>query len=71
MGVLPLFLSLTAGVCMLLGIFTAVEVLPPFITAGTAMGPALATTGFLWGLSGLLFLASIAASVNRQYTPYE
>ena len=75
MSILALVLGLAGGICALLGIFTGVGALPGFIEAVESVEPIVATTGFLWGLAGLLFLASIAISVGRDSTggggPYD
>ena len=65
MSILSLVLGLAGGICTLLGMFTALDVLPAFIKAEEAIGPIAATTGFLWGLAVIFFLASIAISVGR------
>jgi len=65
MSILSLVLGLAGGICALLGIFTGIGFLPAFIEAEEAIGPITATTGFLWGLAVLFFLASITISVGR------
>jgi len=40
--------------------------MPGFITGTEVFGSMVTTTGFWWGLAGLLILASIAASVSRE-----
>jgi hypothetical protein len=65
MSILSLVLGLAGGICGLLGIFTGLGVLPGFIEAEEAIGPIVATTGFLWGLALLFLVASIAISVGR------
>ena len=64
MVVLTLILGLAGGICAVLGIVTALDLLPTFIEAEGAIGPIAATTAFFWGLAALLFLASIAVSVG-------
>ena len=71
MGVLTLVLGLAGGICSLLGIITALDLLPAFIKAEEAIGPIAATTAFFWGMAALLFLASIAISVGRGGSPYD
>jgi hypothetical protein len=72
MVILTLVLGLIGGICGLLGIFTALDLLPAFIKAEEAIGPIAATTAFFWGLAALLFLASIAVSVGRgSGSPYD
>ena len=63
MVVLTLVLGLAGGICGVLGIVTALDLLPTFIKAEEAIGPIAATTAFFWGLAVLFFLASIAVSV--------
>ncbi len=65
MSMFSLVLGLAGGLCALLGIFTGLGALPAFITAVEQIDPIVATTGFLWGLAGLLFLGSIAISVGH------
>ena len=56
MGVLAWILAILGALCAIVGIVTAVEVLPPLgIEALTAM--------FWLALSGVLFLACIAATI--------
>jgi len=57
MGVLSGTLSILAGLCGVMGIITATEVIDPLATELTWM--------FWFGLAGVLFLASIAASLGR------
>jgi len=64
MTLLPLIFGLAGGVCALLGIFTAVEVLPAFISGSTLVGSHATTTAFFWGLAVILLLASIATAVG-------
>ena len=71
MVILTLVLGLIGGICGLLGIFTALDLLPAFIKAEEAIGPIAATTAFFWGLAALLFLASITVSVGRGGSPYD
>lgn len=71
MAVFSLVLVLAGGICSLLGIVTALDLLPTFIKAEEAIGPVTATTAFFWGLAALLFLASIAVSVGRNDSSYE
>ena len=71
MVLLSMVLGLTGGICGLLGIVTALDLLPTFIKAEEAIGPVAATTAFFWGLAALLMLASIAVSVSRGSSSYE
>jgi hypothetical protein len=71
MATLSLILGLLGGLFGLLGIFTAVEVLPTFIKAEEAIGPVAATTAFLWGLAVIMLLGSIAISVSQRSSPFE
>ncbi|HEY91630.1 MAG TPA: hypothetical protein G4O07_07320 [Dehalococcoidia bacterium] len=71
MAILTLVLGLAGGICCLLGIFSALDLLPTFIKAEEAIGPIAATTAFFWGLAALMFLASIAVSVGRGGNSYE
>ena len=64
MGVLTLVLGLAGAICGLLGIVTALDLLPTFIAAEEAIGPIAATTAFFWGLAVLFLLGSIAVSVG-------
>ncbi len=65
MSILSLVLGLAGGICALLGIFTGLGALPAFIEAEEAIGPIVATTGFLWGLALLFMVGSIAISVGH------
>ncbi len=71
MAVLSLVLGLAGGICSLLGMVTALDLLPPFIKAEEAIGPIAGTTAFFWGLAALMFLASIAVSVGRGGNSYD
>lgn len=71
MGILTLVLGLAGGICGLLGIVTALDLLPAFIKAEEGIGPIAATTAFFWGLAALLFLASITVSVGRGGDSYD
>jgi len=66
MVLLAMILGILGGACGILGILTAVEVLQGFISGGGLLGSTVTTTGFWWGLAGLLILASIAVSVGRE-----
>ena len=66
MVLLAMILCILGGICGILGILSAVEVMPGFITGTEVFGSMVTTTGFWWGLAGLLILASIAASVSRE-----
>ncbi|MBC8477142.1 MAG: hypothetical protein H8D49_02250 [Dehalococcoidia bacterium] len=71
MAILTLVLGLAGGICSLLGIVTALDLLPTFIKTEEAIGPIAATTAFFWGLAALLFLASIAVSVGHSGDSYD
>jgi len=64
MAILSLVLGLAGGICGLLGIVTALDLLPTFIQGEGAIGPIAATTAFFWGLAALLLLGCIAISVG-------
>jgi hypothetical protein len=66
MVLLAMILGVLGGICGILGILSAVEVLPGFISGTEVLGSMVTTTGFWWGLAGLLILASIATSVGRE-----
>ena len=57
MGALAWIVGIIAGLCMVMGIITATELIP-------ALGAEL-TWLFWFVLSGILFLASIALSLGR------
>lgn len=57
MGKMACIVGILAGLCMVMGIITATEVIP-------LLGAAL-TWMFWFGLSGILFLASIAFVFGR------
>jgi len=57
MGMMACIVGIFAGLCMLMGIITATEVISPLGAALTWM--------FWFGLSGILFLASIALAQGR------
>ena len=61
MGVLACILGIIAGLCTVMGIVTAVGVLPPLGAEYTVM--------FWLVLAGVLFLATIASLISR--SPYE
>jgi len=71
MAVLTLILGLAGGICGLLGMVTALDLLPAFIKAEEAIGPIAATTAFFWGLAVLFLLASIAVSVGSGGNSYD
>jgi hypothetical protein len=71
MAMLSLVLGLLGGLFGLLGIFTAVRVLPTFIEAEEAIGPVAGTTAFFWGLAVIMLLGSIAISVSQRSSPFE
>ena len=65
MLLLTLIIGVLGGVCTVLGILTAVEVLSGFIKGSELFGPNVATAAFFWGLAALLLLGCIAVAVNR------
>jgi hypothetical protein len=71
MVMLSLVLGLLGGLFGLLGIFTAVEILPAFIHAEEAIGPVWGTTAFFWGLAVIMLLGSIAISVSQRSSPFD
>jgi len=71
MGLVALVLGLAGGICGILGIVTALDLLPTFVQGEEAIGPVAATTAFLWGLAALFMLASIAVSVGSGPSPYD
>lgn len=71
MVIFSLILGLLGGIFGLLGIFTAVEILPTFIKAEEAIGPVAGTTAFFWGLATIMLLGSIAISVSQRSNPFE
>ena len=57
MGVLALILGIMGGLCLIMGIITAAEVILPVSAA---------FTGIFWlGLAGVLFVAAITSLVAR------
>ena len=71
MTIIALILGLIGGVFALLGIFTALEILPSFISGSTLIGEHITTTAFFWGLAVILLLASIAAAVGTNRDRYD
>ena len=71
MGMLALVVGLFGGACGVVGIITALEVLPTFINGEESIGPIAATTAFWWGLAVLLLLGSIAIAVARGPIEYD
>ena len=70
MRILALALSVLGGICVVVGIFTAIEILPPFISGTGLAGSYATTTLFFWGLAALFLLGSIAVSLccsSEQY----
>ena len=65
MGVLAFILGILGGLCMVMGIITAVGVAPALIAGGTAIGPVAYTTAGWGGLAALLLLGCIAALLAR------
>ena len=65
MALLALFLGISGGVCTVMGILTAVEVVPDFITEGAVFGSITNTTIGWGGLAALLLLGCIAALIAR------
>ena len=71
MAIFSLILGLLGGIFGLLGIFTAVGILPAFIEAEEAIGPIWGTTAFFWGLAVIMLIGSIAISVSQRSSPFE
>ena len=65
MGVLALILGIVGGLCMIMGILTAVGVAPVLVAGGTALSPIACTTMAWGGLAALLLLGCIAALIAR------
>ncbi len=63
MGAFALILGILGGLCAILGVVTAAEILPP-------LGPAY-TWEFWLTLGGVIFLASIACALGRGGGEYE
>ena len=71
MVMFSLILGLLGGIFGLLGIFTAVGILPTFIRTEEAIGPVAGTTAFFWGLAVIMLLGSIAISVSQRSNFFE
>jgi hypothetical protein len=71
MAMLSLLLGLLGGIFGLLGVLTAVRVLPAFIEAEEAIGEVAGTTAFFWGIAVIMLLGSIALSVSQRSGPFE
>ena len=71
MAMFSLILGLLGGIFGLLGIFTAVGVLPTFIQLEEAIGPVWGTTAFFWGMAVIMLLGSIAISVSQRTSFFE
>lgn len=74
MGLLALILGLLGGVCAVVGILTAVEILeilPLFTGAGELIGPVVFDTAFWWGLAVILLIACVAIYASRIAKGYE
>ena len=71
MATFSLILGLLGGIFGLLGLFTAVRILPTFIKVEEAIGPVAGTTAFFWGLAVIMLLGSIAISVSQRSSPFE
>jgi len=65
MGVLALILGILGGLCMVMGIITAVGVAPALVAGGTAISPIAYTTIGWGGLAALLLLGCIATLIAR------
>ena len=65
MGILALILGLLGGVCGMIGIVTALEVVPTIINGEASIGPIADTTAFWWRLAGIVLLSCIAAAAGR------
>ncbi len=61
MGVLALVLAILGGLCTVMGILTAVEVVPAFIAGGMAPASVAYNTAGWGGLAVILLLGCIAA----------
>ncbi len=66
MAILAWILGSLGGVCTVLGILTALEILPAFISRAELIGAMGTTTAFWWGLAAILLLGSIAAAVGAR-----
>ena len=72
MALLTLILGVLGGICTVLGILTALGILPGFTIASSELiGPAWTATMFLWGLAAILLLGCIAAAVYRSHSKHE
>ena len=71
MVMFSLILGLLGGIFGLLGIFTAVRILPAFIQLEEAIGPVWGTTAFFWGLAVIMLVGSIAISVSQRSSPFD
>jgi len=61
MAVLALVLGILGGLCTVMGILTAVDVVPAFIAGGAATASVAYTTAGWGGLAVILLLGCIAA----------
>ena len=74
MGLLALILGLLGGVCAVVGILTAseiLEILPLFSRGGELIGPVVFDTAFWFLLAVILLLACIATYASRIAKGYE
>ena len=66
MTILAWILGSLGGVCTVMGILTALEILPTFISGAQLVGALGITTAFWWGLAAILLLGSIAAAIGAR-----
>jgi len=71
MGILALVLGILGGLCTVMGILTAVEVVPAFIAGGTAPASVAYNTAGWGGLAVILLLGCIAALHVHPHHGYE
>jgi hypothetical protein len=64
MRVVALVFGILGVIGIVMGILTAVEVAPAFISGGPTFGTVAYTSAFWWGLAALLLLTSIAFSIG-------
>ena len=65
MGVLALILGVLAGLCTVMGILTAVEVVPVFIAGGLAADSVVHNVAGWGGLAVILLLGCVATLIAR------
>lgn len=71
MGLLALILGVLGGLCTVMGILTAVEVAPAFITWGEATASVASNAAGWGGLAVILLLGCIAALHAHPHHGYE